>query len=204
MKILYDIRTILVSVISSLIAAFIFTWIFKSEKKDFSSIIIILIVVTIIVIYAISACIIYFYNKHKKQRLGHIKIFKDLDVNELKVQAKRWAEKYPEASIKKIILYRYSSNYQVELSDIVPTKYLVVFEVPENSNPDCLETATEYYQTASKEYLAFIGSDFDRVYQDSIAGRNFKKDWMFYVKRPTGEFPLGIKIDEPNIVLYKA
>ena len=133
---------------------------------------------------------------------GNSEIFKSLDINPLKLHARRWLTKYPEALIQKIVLYRSSHlNHQGYLGPI-SAKYFVAFAVPEGSDSTRLATATQYYQTAGIDYLDLMASDFNEVYKSPPTGDGFKKEWEFYVLRQQEAFPLQVMKDEPSIELY--
>ena len=60
--------------------------------------------------------------------------FRELSFPDLKEYAERWARKYSDIPILKILLYRHSSKLQEYTSPNkrLPYKYAIVFEVPDN------------------------------------------------------------------------
>lgn len=127
--------------------------------------------------------------------------FKNLDFSFLKLQANRWVDRHPEAKIEKIVLYRYASSLQKHLKGNVPSKYFVVFEAPENANTNELELDTEYYQTVKDGYKGLMCSDFNEVYKDPPTDKNFKNEWIFFVKKPSDVLSSSVMVDEPFWVL---
>lgn len=128
--------------------------------------------------------------------------FKDLDYGQLKIQSQRWVDRHHETKIEKVILYRQASLFQKYLKGNVPSKYFVVFETPENTNTDELESDTEHYQTVKKVYRGLMCADFNEVYKNPPPGENFKYEWNFFVKKPSEVLPSDVMIDEPFWILY--
>ncbi len=140
--------------------------------------------------------------------------FPELNIPALKIQAKRWAEKYSGISFKSIVLFPYASDFQAALarkipnSQGIPTKYAVVFDISEyDSIPkelyDDFLSDIGCLETLPPDYFNLMASDFTRVYKGQ-APQDFKNEWRFFRPGAPGAPTVGIRFDEPCCVLYGA
>jgi len=139
-----------------------------------------------------------------------------LNLELMKVIAKRWVSENQGVPIEKITLYRYSSI--LAKTNQHPTKYCIVFDVtgeilpmPENadshidkilSGERTIYDFLEYFQTIRNQdsYLSMMDAGFADIYLHKPE-ENFKDEWMFLTRRLAEDNP-GIKIDEPCWVLF--
>ncbi len=139
---------------------------------------------------------------HETFNEGNSETFKNLDISTLKIHAKRWLTKFPEALIQNIVLYRSSHLKHQGYFGPISAKYFIAFAVPEGSDSARLTTATQYYQTTRRDYLDLMASDFNEVYKTPPASDEFKKEWEFYALKPQETLPLHVMKNEPSIELY--
>ena len=130
------------------------------------------------------------------------KHFPRLHIHILETQAKRWIENYPEAPVKRILLYSYSFPLEGYMPDIIqsyepdPAIYAVVFEVDEvdktlkmtkselteyENKCMCLDYDEKKFPEATYERLWFTT-------QPNLRRENFKNLPQEYLKLVTADF----------------
>jgi hypothetical protein len=155
----------------------------------------------------------------KQSNQDNLKYFPRLNIDKLKIIAKRWADDYDDVPIDRIVLYPYASKYQKYFNTFVEKKYVIIFEISAEDEiyglvgkarldhdmavvrgevpSDPLYKfilATEQYTSIiqDKKFLAFITKDFEDVYLKE-PNENFRSEWMF-VARPLVYNPKKDKI----------
>jgi hypothetical protein len=128
-------------------------------------------------------------------------------------------KKFDSLSLKKVVLYRYFSEYFPN----VARKYVISFELGINRNelkaalarrPRIwrkivdfdVQSAYRGKQTiVDQDYLhQYWGLDdpFRAVYRNGPTREDFLIEWFPLVKFPNEEMPLGVKFDQPHVTLY--
>ncbi len=158
--------------------------------------------------------------------------FSRLHIHILKAHAKEWTEKFPEAPIKRVLLYSLSFQLEGYMPDIIesykpnPVIYAVVFEVDAEKKEKGMtideimeydrqflshERPLESYERLllatepnlrKKGYLKLVTADFANVYK-SPAKDNYLEEWKFVVKFKNAELNADIRTEKPHVVLWE-
>jgi len=138
------------------------------------------------------------------------KYFPRLNIDVLKVHAERWAKRWPDVPIDRIILYNYASELQKHSDDPIKyKKYAVVFEISivdklrvltpkgqfryDYAVASGIITPEPYYEfekdieyntsiDQDKKYKALITEDFTNVYWEK-PDDEFRREWVFIPRK---------------------
>ena len=130
------------------------------------------------------------------------KHFPRLHIHILKTQAKRWIENYPEALVKRILLYSYSFQLEGYMPDIIesyepnPAIYAVVFELDEvDKTLKMTESERMEYDKKCMRWICdgkkFPGASYEKLLfatRPNLRRENFKNLPQEYLKLLTADF----------------
>lgn len=150
-------------------------------------------------------------------------MFPSLNLNVLKMYARRWAQ--VDANIKQITLYRYSNHYEKILQRLHHSvKYCIVFDISNEVLQEYIPVGTseeqiqehikelktpreitiydiiEYYQTVKdqKSYRYLMDTGFPDVYLRNC-NEEFKREWVF-LTRCLAEGDPSVVLDEYEVL----